>query len=806
MGAVTSLGPSVEATWDGVRRGCSGVGYLRQFDSRAFPVPIGSEVALEKLGPLPGAPAGRTLRFGWHAAQQAHYAASLRDAVLDRSRCGVFVGASTFPVIEDRAPHLGRLLTADGWNAAEYIALCRSHPEWLAQSDAASVSGWISRQLGWTGASLTIQAACASSAHSLGHAFETIARGDLDVILAGGTDSMLSMLCITGFTLLGTLSRRWHTPAQASRPFDRTRDGFVAGEGAAMLVLEELESARARGAPIYAELIGYGSSCDAYRLTDGHPEGKGIALSMQRALASAELDPARLDYLNAHGTSTPLNDRCETKAIRSVFGRHADRLAVSSTKSQIGHLLCAAGAIELLLTVLAVRNGVLPPTINLEHPDPDCDLDYIPWKARPSDAVVAMSNSCGFGGQNASILVRRWEERHGKPVFVPGPRRATARVLVTGLGLISPLAGTARKHYRRAVRGDRAAAPAAAYGGQILPYAVEARIPEVDRRRFISNRMLRKILTRAASFAVVAAGQTLRDAGIRRGDPLLQECGLYAGSLGLDQDFQAFLKGLRASIRDGCFDPALFAERGMAMIDPLFLVKSLPNSGLCGISIEFGMLGPNLNVMNGPVSALQAIGEAAAAIRQGTVTQALAGGYDSLFQLEIAVGHAIAGNFEAPAEFVPGEGAGFLFLEREDVAHARGARIYGEIAGSSQVCRAQDSLRFAAAQAIEQAGLERPEIVFGDASGIRELDRVELDAARELGARFFGGAPQAGYCGVASAAMSAVHAMLALAGTSRRSPRNALAWCTDREKSAALAFRRYEPASSIRVSSEDRVN
>jgi 3-oxoacyl-[acyl-carrier-protein] synthase II len=346
-----------------------------------------------------------------------------------------------------------------------------------------------------------------------------------------------------------------------------------------------------------------------------------------------------------------------------------------------------------------------------------------------------MSNSCGFGGQNGSIVLRRWDPERRSPTI--SVRRPSPRVLVTGLGLISPLGSTARKHFKRAIRGENAAVPAPPQNRALLPYVTEARIPDIDRRRFISNRMLRKVLTRAASFAVVAAGQTFRDARISRGDRLLRDCGLFAGSLGLDQDFNVFLNGLKASTRQGVFDPALFADRGMAMIDPLFLVKSLPNSGLCGISIEFGILGPNLNIMNGPVSALQAMGAAAAAIRDGSVTHALAGGYDSLFQLEVAVGHAIAGNLEPPTGFVPGEGAGFLFLEREDLALARGARVYGEIADH------RAGMQEAAAQPASQP-----------------------------------------YCGVANAAFSVIHALLS------RKPQNVLVSCADRGKSAAVLLLR----------------
>ena len=271
-------------------------------------------------------------------------------------------------------------------------------------------------------------------------------------MLAGGTDSMVSMMCVTGFTLLGSLSRRWSTPAKASRPFDRNRDGFVLAEGAAMLILEDLNQALKRGAAIHAEIVGYGSSCDAYRFTDVHPEGLGASMCMSAALKDAGVAPREIGYINAHGTSTPLNDRVETIAIRQVFGKHSDRLAVSSTKSQLGHLLCAAGAVEALLSVLTLKCGSIPATINLETPDPDCDLDYVPSKPRQADVRLALSNSFGFGGQNGTLVFRRWEEHASgcipdRPLHHIGETGTEARVVATGLGIVSALGLNARRPF-----------------------------------------------------------------------------------------------------------------------------------------------------------------------------------------------------------------------------------------------------------------------------------------------------------------------------------------------------------------------
>jgi 3-oxoacyl-[acyl-carrier-protein] synthase II len=783
MGAVTSLGVSVPEVWNAVIEGRSGIGYIRQFDSRAFPVPIGSEVDLAKVGlaDCNDLPPGRTIRFGLHAALEAQRDAALNGAI-EPARCGVISGSSAFPVIEDRLDSLGVLMSGGQWDFPAYLDYCRRRPETLAQSDAASISGKIARKLGFSGASTTVQAACASATQAIGLAFKKIANGELDLAIAGGADSMLSMMCVAGFTLLGALSRRWTSPAQASRPFDRTRDGFVAGEGAAMLVLEDLESARRRGARIYAELAGYGSSGDAYRFTDGHPEGLGIAMSMQRALEDSNLRPDEIAYINAHGTSTPINDRCETRAIRQVFGRHADRLPVSSVKSELGHLLCAAGAIELVITVLAVHSGVLPPTINLSHPDPDCDLDYVPNSRRNADVPAAISNSCGFGGQNGSLVIRRWEAGpKPKPRSSVKPRSSAGsseRVVVTGVGVISPLGTTARKHYLRFLAGGSATKP-----GTSGQYPEEAHVSAFDRRRHISNRMLRKILTRASGFATVAAGQALRDSGLRKGQDGLAGFGLHIGSPGLDQDFDVFLNGLRVSTRDGAFDASLFARRGMAMIDPLFLVKSLPNSGLCGISIEFGITGPNINVMNGSISALQAIAAACADIRRGEITGALAGGYDSLFQLEVAAAHAVAGRIKTA-----GEGAAVLVLEREDRAIARQARIYAEIVGDGESCDADRSLQTAAMSAIERGRFSNVDIVFGDSgvpTGIAALENCRVASVT----------PVAGCCGVAGAAFSAVHACLASYGYAcggKGKRERSLVWSEEAGRSAALAVQPWE--------------
>ncbi|MGD8568070.1 MAG: beta-ketoacyl-[acyl-carrier-protein] synthase family protein [Gammaproteobacteria bacterium] len=412
MGAITSLGSTVESIWQGIVDGRSGVTQIQQFDSRDFPVRIGSEIDVNQLPPLPAdAPPSqqtRAGRFGLWALEQAWNDAGLYDHDFDPWRAGVCVGCSNFPVMEDRVIDLRELFDGDQFKMNKYYALCRKKPELLTQRDMGAISTLISSCYPLQGISTSVQAACASGTQAVGEAFQMIRYGQADLMVTGGTDSLLSAISVTGFTLLGALSVESKDPAKASRPFDKKRTGFVLGEGAGLLILEELTHAQQRGAPIYAELIGYGSSVDGYRFTDMHPEGLGAVRCMNAALQDAGVAPHDVGYINAHGTSTPLNDKTETMAIKKVFGDYAYQVPVSSTKSQIGHLICAAGGIELIFTVLAVNHGVLPPTINLEHPDPECDLDFIPNECRTADVDVALSNSFGFGGQNGTLVIKRW--------------------------------------------------------------------------------------------------------------------------------------------------------------------------------------------------------------------------------------------------------------------------------------------------------------------------------------------------------------------------------------------------------------
>jgi 3-oxoacyl-[acyl-carrier-protein] synthase II len=414
MGVATALGLEVDEVWQAVLNGRSGVRRIRQFPSGAFPVNIGSEIDFDRLVALldgngPATAWNRTSAFAAWAADRAWEAAGLDTTDIPPFRAATCVGAGAFPAMEDRLDGLTPdLLSTPRAVLARAIEESQRDPQLVSHQDLDNVSALLAKRLGLSGPALTVHSACASATQAIGEAFHMIRHGRADVVVTGGADSMMSMFCVAGFTLLGALSRN-PDPATASRPFDLKRDGFVLGEGAGVVVLEELEQARLRGAPILAEIVGYGSSLDAYRFTDVHPQGRGAALCMRRALKSADIEASEVDYVNAHGTSTYQNDRVETLALREVFGRHAQRFAVSSTKSQLGHLLCAAGGIELVLTVLALRDQMLPPTINLDHPDPECDLDYVANRRRPAPIQVAMSNSFGFGGQNGSLVVRRFE-------------------------------------------------------------------------------------------------------------------------------------------------------------------------------------------------------------------------------------------------------------------------------------------------------------------------------------------------------------------------------------------------------------
>ncbi len=412
---VTPIGAEADAFWKAALAGVSGVKRISHFDPEGLPTQIAAslddralidelraEAALDAREP-------RGVVVGVRAARGAVAAAGAR-AVLASRRAGVFVGTSgerqdlrDLGAIAYASREAGGGVTRAGFvgefaRRAAARAAYRTWPQYLA----ARLAGHFAIE----GPTATIQTACTSSAQAIGEAYRAIRRGTIDVALAGGAECIVAPIEVQLFCLLGVMSRQNGTPETASRPFDSRRDGFVIGEGAGFLVLEAADHARRRGAPALAEIAGYGTTCDAYRVTDEAPDGRGAIGAMRLALADAELSPSDVDYVNAHGTSTPMNDRVETAAIKTVFGAEAPRLLVSSTKSMIGHTISAAGAIELATTVLAVRDQIAPPTINYRVPDPECDLNYVPNTAVPARIRAAISNSFGFGGHNDCLLVR----------------------------------------------------------------------------------------------------------------------------------------------------------------------------------------------------------------------------------------------------------------------------------------------------------------------------------------------------------------------------------------------------------------
>jgi 3-oxoacyl-[acyl-carrier-protein] synthase II len=402
LGVVTSLGRAIEVFWDRLVRGDSGVGPITLFDTTGYRVPFGGQVPWEPekediAGPKELKRLDRFTQFAIASAKDAVADSGIDFEAEDSARCGVVIGSGIgglweFEVQEERLLHKG---------------IDKVSPFTIPKLMVNSASGHVSSLYGIKGPNFAVATACASAANSIGSALRAIQYDDADVMVTGGSEAALTPIGLAGFQNMRALSFRVDAPQRASRPFDADRDGFVLAEGAGVVVIEELEHARRRGARIYGELKGYGATGDAGHITQPDDEGRGAARAMQDALRDAGLDPATVDYINAHGTSTPLGDKAETAAIKRVFGDHARKLAVSSTKSQLGHTLGASGGIELAVTALTMLRGVIAPTINLDTPDPDCDLDYVPNVARDARVDVAMSNSFGFGGHNASLVLTR---------------------------------------------------------------------------------------------------------------------------------------------------------------------------------------------------------------------------------------------------------------------------------------------------------------------------------------------------------------------------------------------------------------
>lgn len=421
LGVVSAAGRDVKTFWEQLVAGRSAIGPIRRFDASRLPSRIAAEIddaswlTLSASVDQEWGLRGRIAVYAAAAAEQALTDSARRSSRPERMGVSVAAGTGTY----DPEQVFSACALAHGTPASEFDqaivsasrALSRSvaSPRPVERSTPGSIAAHVAHEHGLDGPVSSPMTACAASTQAIGDAVRWIRLGRADAVLAGGADSELSPMGLASFSLLGVLSSRNDDPQAASRPFDAGRDGFVMGEGAGMLVLESLESAEARGARIYAEVAGFGAASDAYRVTDPHPEGRGAALAMHRALANARVDTTAVQYVNAHGTPTPANDPQETVAIRTVFGAHAEHLAISSTKSMLGHGIVASGAIEAIATTLTIVTGTIHPTINQDTPDPVCTLDYVPNRARRAAVQVAMSNSLAFGGQAASLVLRRYE-------------------------------------------------------------------------------------------------------------------------------------------------------------------------------------------------------------------------------------------------------------------------------------------------------------------------------------------------------------------------------------------------------------
>lgn len=400
LGAITPLGLTIETLWKSCLSGCSAAAPITTFDTADYPTRFAAEVKdwdpTRYMERKDARRMDRFVQFALAAARDAVADAGLTIDAENADRTGVFVGSGIGGLSTIEAQHRVLLDRGPG----------RISPFLIPGIICDMGAGFISIALGARGPNSCVTTACATGTNCIGDAYETIRRGDADTILAGGSEACITPLGLAGFCAARTCSTRNDAPERASRPFDKDRDGFLMAEGSGIVVLESLTTAVARNARIYAELVGYGMSADAYHITAPAPHGEGAARAMKAALRSAALQPEEIDYINAHGTSTELNDKNETAAIKTVFGEHAYRIPVSSTKSMLGHLIGAAGAVEAVLCSLALRDGMIPPTINYETPDPECDLDYVPDEARPAAIKTVMSNSFGFGGHNATLILR----------------------------------------------------------------------------------------------------------------------------------------------------------------------------------------------------------------------------------------------------------------------------------------------------------------------------------------------------------------------------------------------------------------
>ena len=402
LGAVTPIGHQVPDIWENLLAGNSGIATITQFDTSSLSTQFGGEVKDFDPEKLFGRRAARRMdrftQFALEASRQAIEDAGISNGNIDKTRVGTVIGSA-----------LGGMITfLEQHDALKKLGPRKVNPFFIPMILPDTPAAQLSIEYGFMGPSMSVTSACATGTNAVGEAFEMVARGAADLVIAGGADSLIIPPIFAGFAVMKAFSTRNDDPERACRPFDANRDGFVASEGSAILVLEELEHAQARGATIYAEFIGYGTSVDASSMFAPLPDGSGASLAMKAAIRRANIEPTSIDYLNAHGTSTPQNDVAETSAVKKTLGDHAYQIAISSTKSMTGHLLGGAGALEALICAKTLQTGIIAPTINYETPDEACDLDYTPNVARQADINVAMSNSFGFGGHNATVILKKY--------------------------------------------------------------------------------------------------------------------------------------------------------------------------------------------------------------------------------------------------------------------------------------------------------------------------------------------------------------------------------------------------------------
>ncbi len=406
IGVVSPIGTGVKKFWENLVKGVSGIDRIKSFDPDEYGLTVKIAGEVKDFNPedymdkKDAKKASRFIQFAFAAVKEALEDSGLLESKYDPYKVGVIIGTGIGGLkdIEDQTLILHQ-------RGARRVS-----PFFIPYGISNMASGLVAIRWGFKGPNYSVVSACATGNHAIGDAFRLIQKGDIDIAIAGGSEAAITPLGVAGFASMKALSTRNDEPQKASRPFDRDRDGFVMGEGAGILVLEEYERAKARGAKIYAELVGYGATDDAFHITSPHECGEGAYECMKLALEDAGIKPEEVDYINAHGTSTPLNDKIETLAIKQLFGEHAYKLKISSNKSMIGHLLGAAAAVEAVATVKTIEEGIIPPTINLENPDPECDLDYVPNKAVEYPVRVALSNAFGFGGTNATLVFKKLED------------------------------------------------------------------------------------------------------------------------------------------------------------------------------------------------------------------------------------------------------------------------------------------------------------------------------------------------------------------------------------------------------------